>query len=350
MKNKNLKRTCTCIMFFVLILAAFDASYGQGRVTRTYDIGGEEVRVKIISSPVPTILEGRIKEESGFYFFKMNFMNNFFSINVPQRSYDKMTDQDKNDLVASVLLLYAGSFKVSEEMLGYMPRGYRFNITFGQTQSGHAFNRVYNYSKSSNIYPNFLPFESTIMGISREIDTPMTELEESVMLHEIGHSIFAIAIGTIQNPKNKYMEEGFVDYFADKVLGKESFYRANLGKITVTDEKVSNISGLSQLDVDVSIWGEEVLDAPTMEGYVGVTHHHFGYEFIRTYIGIFGEKNLRGFLDRFKQTEDRADESDYGTERINDILLKMGYPAEKISDFQRELHKRLRENVFDVKE
>jgi hypothetical protein len=350
MKNKNFNKTCIGIVFFVIILSVSSVSYGLGKVTRTYDVGGQEVRVKIISSPVSTILEGRIKEESGFYFFKMNFMGNFFSINVPQRSYDKMTEQDKNDLIASILLLYGRSFMVAEEMLGYMPKGYRFNVTLGQTQSGYPFNRVYNYSKSSNIYPNFLPFESTIMGAFQKIDTPMTELEESVMLHEIGHSIFAIAIGTIQNPKNKYMEEGFVDYFADKVLGKKSFYRQNIEKITVTNEEISNMSGLSQLDVDVSIWGEEVIDSPTMEGYVGVTHHHFGYEFIRTYIDIFGDKDLRGFLDRFKQTEDRLDESDYGTKRVNDILLKMGYSPEKISDFQEKLHERLRQNVFYIKE
>jgi hypothetical protein len=348
MKNKNLKRIFAGITIFIFAITVGNVSYGDGRVTKTYDIGGATVKVKIISSLMPTMLEGRIKEESGFYFFKMNFMNNFFSVNVPQRSYDKMTEQQKNDLVAAVLLLHGRSFEVSRAMLGYMPTGYRFNVTFGETQSGYPFNRVYSYSKTSNIYPDFLPFEGKMIP-GEAIKTPMTGFEESIMLHEIGHSIFAIVIGNIKNPKNKYMEEGFVDYFADKVLGRKSPHREAIEKITITNAQAANINGLSQLDVDVSIWGEEkALNSSTMEGYAGITHHHFGYEFIRTYIDVFGEKNLRGFLDRFRQTEERPDEGDYGTKRINDLLLKMGYPLEKTEEFQKMLHERLKKNIFNL--
>ncbi|MBD3427146.1 MAG: hypothetical protein GF409_07965 [Candidatus Omnitrophica bacterium] len=347
-----MNRTCTGITAKILVLVLALLFFGRAadaeqRLIETYDIGQASVRVKIMTSSMPTVLEGRIKEESGFYFFKMKFMDNFFSINVPERSYQKMDYRMRQDLVATILILYGRSFEQSSEMLSFLPKGYRFNMTFGRTQSGHPFNRVYVYSKTSNIFPDLLPYKSPLMP-GRTLETPITGYEEWVMLHEMAHSIFAMAVGSIRNPKNRFMEEGFADYFAERVMGRKSPARESLGKIPISAKQAARLEGLSQLDVDAAIWGEErALNVP-MEGYVGVTHHHFGYEFISAYVEVFGDKNLRDFLHRFSQTEEVVDKGDYGTKRIKNIFLKMGYTPREIALFRRNLHEKLLKNVFEV--
>ena len=103
------------------------------------------------------------------------------------------------------------------------------------------------------------------------------------------------------------------------------------------------------MDIDASVWGDKfVQEGSGIKGYLGVTHHVFGVEFIDAFIDVFGKENLFEFLTRLKQTEGNSPIDDLGTKQIQDIFSKMGYSQEKIREFENELHRRLRENVFEI--
>ena len=214
-------------------------------------------------------------------------------------------------------------------------------MTFGKTSTGMPVNHIYLYNKTSNILTNFLPYEDG--------QHVMTELQRRIMFHEIGHSLFTIAVGGMQDPRTRALEEGFVDYFSEKTLGKEmdeGFY----GKASISAGQAANMKGLSQLDIDASIWGDDVaLKASKVKNYVGVTHHAFGIEFIKAFIDVFGKEKLLEFLKRVKKSEDAPMMGDYGTKLVKGVLEKMGYSQAKITEFQNELYRRLKKNVFKVK-
>ncbi len=322
-----------------LTVFIISTGFAFAREIVTYNIAGRDVKVNISKSLASTTLEGRIEEEDGFYFFRFGYRGNFFSINLPRRVFEELPEERKQELLTSVLDLYSGAFDTSREILGFVPEGYNFNVTFARTGKGDPFNRVYVRSKTSNIYTGFLPYERAGRG--------MTSKQEWIMLHEIGHAIFAIAVGNIEDPRNRYMEEGFVDYFAGQVMGESHTGREIRGKFAAPRERLAGMRGLSQMDVDTSIWGEDfVITAPKTEGYAGVTHHLFGLEFIDAFIDVFGKKDLLEFLRRFKSAEDEPGAAARGTKTILEIFARMGYTPGQVEEFEKELHSRLKENIF----
>jgi hypothetical protein len=337
MNKLKIRITGTAIAGFIALIMLTGSAPAQEIVT--YNIAGKDTKVNISKSLKPTTLEDRIEKESGFYFFRLAYKGNFFSINLPQRIFVELPENRKQELLASVLGLYSSTFDGSRDILGFVPEGYKFNVTFARTREGDPFNRVYDRSKTSNIYTGFMPYEYR--------EQVMTAKQEWIMLHEIGHAIFAIAVGNIEDPRNKYMEEGVVDYLADEVMEESHTGRKIRGKFAAPEKKIANMRGLAQIDVDTSIWGEDfVMNVPKAEGYAGVTHHLFGLEFIEAFIDVFGKKDLLEFLRRFKRAEDEPGAAGRGTETIRGILLKMGYTPEQITAFEEELHAKLRENVF----
>ena len=304
------KQTMLSLLIVTLLMQGVPLfAQDQGIELKEYFLGKEKVEVQISSLLKPTDMEGLIKEETGFYFLRYKYKKNFFNINLPQRVFDGLDNQETEGLIAAVTDLYTRSFDVSKELLGTVLDGYKFNITFANVKKGHAFNRVYHHSKTSNIFTNFLPYKNNKEAMAPE--------DEQVILHEIGHSVFAISIGILNNPEDKYMGEGFADYFANKVMKKTI---AKPPKIVISKEQADRISGLAQMDVDAQIWDKEFLSkAPRQKGYLGVTHHLFGLEFITAFTDLFGEKNLKEFLKRFRASEDTP-KKDYGTSIIKQIL------------------------------
>lgn len=328
-----------CIIIAIAILCNVLPAFAQDTDRASYEYNGKTLEVYTSHSDVPTTIDGRIIEESGFYFQKFRYAGNFYSINVPKGVFEKLSTEENEQLVVSVLDLYRRAFEKTSDLLGFAPEGYRFNSIFANTQKGNSFNVLYSISKISNIYTNFIPYNNP--------ENPLTENQRWIILHEIGHSLFAISIGTIVNPKDKYMEEGVVDLLADEVLGEEFKYRNRGHSWKISSRQARDLDGLSQLDMDVSIWGKNrVLGKTGEEGYPGITHHGFGFEFINTFIAIFGEKDLAEFLIKFRSSGDIVGEKDYGTIRILKILSSMGYSSEEISAFEKELHIRLKKNIF----
>ena len=174
----------------------------------------------------------------------------------------------------------------------------------------------------------------------------MTTDEQKIMFHEIGHSVYGIIIGSMRAPRNKSFEEGFVDYFAEEATG-EKIERRGILKVRITQEQAKRMKGLTQPDIDASVWNEEIALKPsTAKGYIGVTHHVFGLEFIHAFIDTFDKKDLPEFLTRLRQRENDQPVGDLGTSQVKDILLQMGYADKEIKKFEKDLHARLKKNVF----
>jgi len=301
----------------------------------------EDINANVSRSDRATDLEDRLKNKSRFYFIKFKFRDNIFSFNFPERTYSAWDHREKINILEYLTKLYGDSFREFKDIFGFSPRDYRFNVTFGKTKRGMPFNTIYLYNKISNIFPGFIP-----AGTESEV---FSAGQKMIMFHEIGHSLFGIAIGTFRDPRTKAIEEGVVDYFAERIYkGKfpETYRR---GKFQVSESKLERLEGLSQLDVESSVWVEEDMSKISgVKGYVGVTHHVFGLEFVKSFIQVFGEKDMINFLVRLRQTEEDSFLDDFGTNRIIHIFNKMGYTEEKIIEFKEELHRRLKANVFKV--
>ena len=302
---------------------------------------GSAIKVNVSCSPQPTDLEGRLAKKERYYFFKLNYSSNFFSFNLPGSSFNAFTERERKKLVEYLLRLYGDSFDVYYDMFGWRPEGFRFNVTFGKNTKGYMYNMMYLPDKISNVFTDSLPY--------RDGNNIMSADEERIMVHEIGHSLFGIVVGTTEDPRSRAIEEGFVDYFMGKVLDVDTGVGRSAYRLPISAEQASRIKGLSQLDVDASVWGDEAVFKPTKaKGYAGITHHLFGLEFIHAVIDVFGKKDLLEFLKRFKQAENDPYGIDHGTQKVRDILAGMGYSKEKISEFENDLHRRLKENVFRV--
>ena len=333
------------LFLFLAGMIACDAALGQKAERETvsiYEHGGKDVKIFISEIPVPTDIEGRLKTPMAFYTLKFKYNDNFFSFNLPQGSFNELSAGQKEKLIQGLLGLYDRSFELFSGIFGYVPAGFHFNVTFGEVKKQTASNYVYQRSKTSNIYPGFLPFASGEAALNPE--------QRFIFFHEIGHSLVGIAIGSIVNPKAKFIEEGFADYFAEQASGMDIKELHGQDIFYISRQQSENIKGLTQLDTEISIWGEKyVMTAPRPKGYVGLTHHAFGLQFIKAFVGVFGAGDLPLFLKRFRQAQDALTNGDQGTAMVRKIFRKMGYAQEKVSEFEGRLHRNLAENVFKVK-
>ncbi|MFH1878302.1 MAG: hypothetical protein ABH883_05805 [Candidatus Omnitrophota bacterium] len=308
----------------------------------SYNIAGETVNVYISRQAEPTSHEGRMKEETGYYFLKFNYRDNFYSINLPDIFFEEINMRQREKLVREIIRIYDQAFDRFAGVFGFYPALFRFSVTFGSTKPGYPFHVSYSDRRTSNIFANFLPY-----GAGKE---PFSQEERIILLHETGHGLFLIAVGNIEDPRGKYIEEGFADYIAGENYDEPGAAAPYYSMSVISAEQAENFKGLSQLDFDAGVWGEEtVLKASAIRGYVGITHHVFGREFLSAFISVFGKEDLYGFLVRFKKTEDSIGRGDFGTNHVLSVFKSMGYTPAQIEKFRKELYSRLRENVFVVK-
>ena len=203
-----MKKNILLILIVFVFLASGNVSTFSRKITTSHDadvlsvilINGEKVKVVVSRSASAGDLEGTLKEKTRYSFLKFKYRDNYFSVNIPDMVFQNMPDSDRKVLVRKVVGLYSDSFDVFGGMFGYMPQGYKFNMTFGNTKRGEPFNRVYVSSKTSNIFSDFIPFYDGKVVFSK--------YQRLVLLHEIGHSLFAIAIGSMQDSRSKAIEEG----------------------------------------------------------------------------------------------------------------------------------------------
>ena len=333
------------LFLFLAGLIACDAVLGQraeGETVSIYKYDGKDVKIFISEIPIPSDLEGRLKTPLAFYALKLRYRDNIFSFHLPQRSFDDLSGGQKEKLMQDLLGLYDRSFELFSGIFGYVPTGFRFNITFGETKEQASSNYIYQGTKTSNIFPGFFPFSSG--------EGALNPGQRFMFFHEIGHSLFGIAIGNMTNPEARSIEEGFVDYLAEQASGMDIKEVHGQGLFYISRRQSENIKGLTQLDTEISIWGEKyVMTAPTQKGYMGLTHHAFGLQFIKAFVGVFGAHDLPVFLKQFKQAQYPLTNRDHGTTKVRKIFAKMGYSPEKVSEFEGQLHRKLTENVFKVK-
>jgi hypothetical protein len=198
-------------------------------------------------------------------------------------------------------------------------------------------NKVNLTDKISNIFLNTLPYKN-----KKEV---LSGFERGIMLHEIGHGLFSIAVGNLRYARTRAIEEGFVDYFAGRGYGEEG----PVVKLPISMEQADKMQGLTQMDIDSSIWSREIALTPSMSGrYAGITHHTFGIEFIEGFIDSFGRERLPEFLKRLRAAEDISPSEDFGTGQIKQILTRMGFSNDQIKGFEEDLHRRLKENIFRI--
>ena len=284
-------------------------------------------------------LENNFREEYEFQVLKFKHDNNLYHLNVPERIFSGLTDEKRAYLIEYLTELYGAVITIYAEIYGHAPEGYKFNVTFGKTAAGHPYNKVYAYTKTSNIFPDCLPYEDP--------EDVLTDEERAVMTHEVAHSLFAIKIGTFEHPKTKAIEEGFVDYITERAEGLDYSERRKAMRIPVTPLQAQNMKGLTQLDVEISMFGDNaVLNAPRDGSYAGFAHHTFGLEFIKAFISVFGEKALPGFMKRLRSVDRTPSVGDMGTRQIKLILKNMSYTDEQVQDFEVTLHSRLKEYVY----
>jgi len=298
---------------------------------------GRESRVSVSQIKTPTNFEGRLKNTTGFYSLKCSYKDNYFSFNVPTPVVEGINRTQVEKMIEKLLSFYDTVFERYARIFNNKPFGYKFNIVFGKTANGYPYNRIYSISKISNIYANFNPFT--------ESHDPFSGFQNSIMLHEIGHSLFAIIVGNMNHPKFKFIEEGFIEYMVVKDPAK---YGQKTG-FRLTKARADKMKGLAQVDLDLSVWGKEaVMSAPAPDGYLGVTHHLSGIEFMKTFIGIFGEDKFPEFFMRLKAKDMEITRGDYGTSQIKEVFRKMGYSNEEINKFEKNYHERLKNNVFTL--
>ncbi len=295
------------------------------------------VPIMFFPATPPTDREGRLKEKYSFYSMVSRFKGNSFTFAVPKPDGRELSIQERMELSEYVIKTFWGAMITCETIFTRIPQGYKFNVVFGKTAKGHPFNLVYSKTSRSNIYPDSLPFEN-----GKDL---LTLTQKYLLLHEIGHGFFAIAIGNLTHPRNKAIEEGAVDHMIKSRL--DLYGEVKRPKVNISREQADNIQGITQLDVEASIWGKEhVVKVEAPKGYSGYTHHLFGIEFIDAYFDIFPSETFPGFLRRLKAVEDNAPKNDFGTIQIKAIFRKMGFSEGAIADFEKDLHRRLKTNVF----
>ena len=334
----------TLILCFIFGSAYFTSrAYGYDEV-KTYNINKQKIKISIFTLDKPTNLEDRLSEKTAFYSLKLRYLDNFFSFNIPKDVYNRFTEDQRKMLVKDLLDLFGNAFGRFSDISGRIPERYKFGVTFAKTKSGHPFNRVYLSNKVSNIFTNFLPYENK--------DEPFTEKDKYIMLHEIGHSLLAITVGGLSSPKVRAIEEGVVDYIAGEGYEGVDYEGGIKTRIEILPHQAERMKGLTQLDIDTSIWGMKAASLPVthVRGYSGITHHMFGIEFINAFIDVFGKEHLLEFLIRLKAVEDKPSKNDFGTMDTREIFIKMGFSKERSGEFEKVLHKRLKENVFIIRE
>ncbi|MDP8298740.1 MAG: hypothetical protein P9L88_02380 [Candidatus Tantalella remota] len=335
MSYRKIARVCAFIT--TLVLAPTFAGYSQSPSVEKIAVPSEDgtyINVSITHAEMPTDFEGQLRAPSVYYFIKLKYKENFYSINVPLFTYESMSVEEKVALVEYITGLYEDAFSRGAIAMARKPRGYRFNITFGRTKWGRVYNKeIFSNEKVSSIFSNCLPYQ--IPG------KVLTQEERVVLLHEIGHSLLGISIGGITDVRMRSIEEGVVDHIAG--LGPEAPGR----RIYVTAEESGRLKGVAQMDIDASIWGKDKALMPSgmRGGYAGVTHHLHGREFVGAYLEVFGKDDFRQFLIRVKASRGKG-EQDLGTGRIRSILKKMGHLDDEIARFEQRLHERIKENVF----
>jgi len=298
--------------------------------------GGEGITVSVVDNPEATDLEGRLAEKYRFYTLKFPYRGNYLGLNLPEGAYFSSGGEELRSLVFEILAVYDGIYSRSRAVFGAQADGFRQNITFGRTDKGHPFATVYPSDKTVNIFMDSVPYS--------EKGIPLSDKDVDALRHELGHSVMAVAVGNFIHPKFRAIEEGFVNYLA---YGDGSAPRTR--RIVIEKEKAGAMSGLAQMDIDVSIWGEEVLDlSAAPDGYKGITHHFSGEQFVREFISFFGEKRLPEFLKRLKAKDAAPLAGDYGSSQIREVLERMGYSREEVDRFEKAFHERLLENVFIV--
>ncbi|MBD3379355.1 MAG: hypothetical protein GF408_02720 [Candidatus Omnitrophica bacterium] len=319
-------------IFCAALIASYLPASGPGRAAGNPD---ESVSMVTEETREATDREGQLARPYTFYLVKFSYDGNFYSVNIPKEAYGPLEGQDKKKIVYRTLGLYRKVFGAYRSFFGDIPSGYRFSVTFGKTSGTHPYNRIYLYGKNSNIYPDFVPGKNRIF----------TRPQEAVLLHEIGHSLFAIAVGGYLHPRNRALEEGFVDM----MVASAGYDTGTPPRIPVSREDTVDISGLSQLDIEISIWGEEkVLANRSVKGYLGLTHHSFGREFFAVFMDIFGTEKLPEFLARLKATEGLPPPEDHGTEYIEKALREIGADETTLSLFREKLHGRIKKNLLTI--
>jgi hypothetical protein len=296
----------------------------------------EKLMMHIYRNGPSTDLEGRLARPSVFYSLRFSEDGRYFSLNMPEGMYFGLDRRDIVRLALDILVLYEEVYGRFHRLFGESPPAPRQNLTFGRTSAGHPFIRIYEGSRAVNIYTDMLP--------PAEGGHILTPGQKDILRHEIGHAAFSTSIGNFTHPKFKSIEEGVIDRLA---YGDGEKPRQR--RITITPRQSRSMSGLAQMDIDASIWGEGLLAGTgSPEGYRGVTHHHAGEQFIRSFVEFFGEKDLYGFLRRLRAMDEQPLEGDMGTEQIERVLKGMGRSPSEISGFEEHYHRGLRENVFAV--
>lgn len=326
-----------CAACLIATLVSTSVVYAQAAPVEKIALPGEDgryINVSITHTESPTDFEGQLRSPSVYYFIKLNYKENFYSINVPVLTYEAMSMEQKVSLIKVITGLYEDAFARAAIMMTRKPRGYKFNVTFGWTKWAQVYNKeIYSNEKVSSIFPNCLPYDG-----GPEV---LTEEEKVLLLHEIGHGLVGISFGGITDVRMRSIEEGVVDHIAG--LGPAEYGR----RIYVTPAEAKSLRGLAQMDIDSSVWGKDkaLMPAGMRGGYSGVTHHLHGREFVGAYLEIFGKDDFRQFLIRVAASSGKGEE-DLGTERVRSILKKMGHSDGEISRFEKRLHERIKKNVL----
>ena len=339
----SIMRPILALIIF-LALPVFSSAGEAPSVPETLSVPGptgEVINIHFSYQPKPTDREGVLKEAVPFYFMKFNFRGNFFSVNIPAEAFKRMDIAQKKELVSTVAEVFNTAFSGFTGVFGNVPENFIFNVTFGKTRNGEAFNRVYLVKKISNIYLDSLPFDNR----SEALSVP----EAIRFFHEIGHGLFGIAVGNMTDPRVRSIEEGFIDYLAEEE-GASYYIETQAPLFKFDKRRVMKMEGLAQLDVDASIWGRDAVLSPgENKGYLGFTHHFFGREFIKTFVQVFGKDDLPDLLKRLKMTEDKVPiKDDLGTQQVLRVFGKLGYSGEKVKEFEEKLHENLKKNVFGI--
>lgn len=296
-----------------------------------------DIPVTFFPATPPTDREGRLKRKYAFNTMVFRFRGNTFTVSIPDFIFEKLSRDQRMELADYMIQTFWEAMISYESLFYRIPEGYKFNVVFGKTAEGHPFNLVYRRTSRSNIYPDCLPFNN-----NKDMLTPK---EKYYLLHEIGHGLFAIVLGNLIHPRNKSIEEGTIDHLLRSRLDIVGY--AENPKYDVPPGKLDEMEGLTQLDVEISLWGKErVLSKENFKGYAGYTHHEFGMQFVDAFLANFYEEDLAEFLRRLRALENTIPENDYGSRQVREILYDMGYTDVEINRFRDDLHSRLKANVF----
>lgn len=298
-------------------------------------IGAENLDITIYKEPMaPTSLTGALDKEMSLCKINARYRGHQFNLFIAREKFRDLTQTDILEAVKHYVSLYEKGFEKIRLLGGDVPAHIVFNTFFAETGVRAPMAKM--LGNESSVFMHTLPFEAT-----------QDDGRDETFLHELGHNLTILNTTKFSDPRVKFMGEGIADYIAGIYFPDGRDRSGADYRIKITEEQSKGMEGLSQLSVDVSIWGRSIANE-SRNGYFGRTHHNFGREFIHAFIDTFGEGKLFEFLKTLSNTKMMPPDKDLGTEWVRQAFNALGYNQQQIETFKSKLYERLRRNVFEI--